>query len=137
MLYPLELIRSKSALVSGSLISMLTIVKSLPSGYSRDLQDLKPALWNASKATINVLQIMTSVVNSLEIHEEKMREMVLNSGRYFCGYCRTACSKKGDAFPLYPQGGWIVKESVLTGKPSLKLLRNEDIRKLWKKLNVI
>ncbi|NOJ28537.1 MAG: argininosuccinate lyase, partial [Nitrososphaera sp.] len=37
---PLELARSKAPIVSGKLLSMLGIVKSLPSGYSRDLQDI-------------------------------------------------------------------------------------------------
>ncbi|MDQ4056019.1 MAG: argininosuccinate lyase, partial [Thermoproteota archaeon] len=45
---PLELVRAKASSVLGNLVSILSIVKALPSGYSRDLQELKPHLWRAS-----------------------------------------------------------------------------------------
>ncbi|MDP9015177.1 MAG: argininosuccinate lyase, partial [Thermoproteota archaeon] len=41
---PLELTRSKAAIVTSNLVSLLGIVKALPSGYSRDLQDIKAPL---------------------------------------------------------------------------------------------
>ena len=39
---PLEIIRGKSGLLLGSMNSVFSIVKSLPTGYSRDLQEIKP-----------------------------------------------------------------------------------------------
>jgi argininosuccinate lyase len=45
---PLELTRSKSAIISSNLMAMLAIVKALPSGYSRDLQDIKMPLLASS-----------------------------------------------------------------------------------------
>ncbi len=41
---PLELLRSRTSIVHGMLIASLSIIKNLPSGYHRDLQDLKPLL---------------------------------------------------------------------------------------------
>ena len=49
----LEIIRAKSGLVMGSLVTMLSLVKSLPSGYSRDLQEFKPLLWKISTIALN------------------------------------------------------------------------------------
>ena len=71
---PLELTRAKSALVTGNLISMLGIVKALPSGYSRDLQDIKPPLFDASLTALDTIKIMSGVVRSLQINKKRMHE---------------------------------------------------------------
>jgi argininosuccinate lyase len=70
---PLELIRAKAAVVTSNLVSMLGIVKALPSGYSRDLQDIKPPLLESSDITLDTIKIMDSVVRSLQINKERMR----------------------------------------------------------------
>ena len=70
----LELVRAKAALVLGNLVTMFSTVKSLPSGYSRDLQDLKPSLWKTSSTALESLKIMTGLVRSLYIHKERMEE---------------------------------------------------------------
>ena len=40
----LEIIRGKTGLVSGVFQSISSIMKGLPSGYSRDLQEIKPSI---------------------------------------------------------------------------------------------
>ncbi len=70
---PLELIRAKAAIVAGNLSSTLGIVKGLPSGYSRDLQDIKPPLLEASAVTLNTIRITEGVVRSLQINKERMQ----------------------------------------------------------------
>lgn len=69
---PLELTRSKAAIVTSNLVSMLGIVKGLPSGYSRDLQDIKAPLLGASAITLHTIKIMDRVVRSLQINKERM-----------------------------------------------------------------
>src|SRR5215218_8628609 len=69
---PLELTRSKAAIVTSNLVSMLGIVKALPSGYSRDLQDIKAPLLGASAITLHTIKIMDRVVRSLQINKERM-----------------------------------------------------------------
>jgi argininosuccinate lyase len=66
------LTRSKAAIVTSNLMSMLGIVKALPSGYSRDLQDIKAPLLGASAITLHTIKIMDSVVRSLQINKERM-----------------------------------------------------------------
>ncbi len=70
---PLELTRSKAAIVTSNLVSMLGIVKALPSGYSRDLQDIKAPLLRSSAITLETIKIMDYIVRSLQIKKERMR----------------------------------------------------------------
>jgi len=69
---PLELIRSKTAIVIGNLTSVMTILKSLPSGYTRDLQDTKIPFWNSIDITKSSLEIMRDIIDSLAIKKDKM-----------------------------------------------------------------
>jgi argininosuccinate lyase len=76
---PLELTRAKAAIVTSNLVSILGIVKALPSGYSRDLQDIKPPLLGASVITLDTIKIMDGVVKSLQINKERMRQAASTS----------------------------------------------------------
>ena len=69
---PLELIRAKSAIVTGHFMAMAGIVKGLPSGYSRDLQDMKPQLFESSATSLATLKMMNGVVRSLQLNKERM-----------------------------------------------------------------
>ena len=76
---PLELIRAKAAIVTSNLVSMLGIVKALPSGYSRDLQDVKPPLLGASATTLDAIKVIDGAVRSLQVNKEKMRQAASTS----------------------------------------------------------
>ena len=58
------------------MISVFSIVKSLPTGYRRDLQEIKPALWEASRSVQDSLQIMKMVIDSIYVHRERMEQIV-------------------------------------------------------------
>ncbi len=68
----LELIRGKSARVAGRLSGALTLIKGLPLGYDRDLQEDKPALFDGVETTHEALQIAARVVRTLRIHPGRM-----------------------------------------------------------------
>ena len=76
---PLELTRSKAAIVTSNLVSMLGIVKALPSGYSRDLQDIKPPLLSASATTLDAIKVIDGTVRSLKVNKQKMRQAASTS----------------------------------------------------------
>lgn len=76
---PLELTRAKAAIVTSHLVSMLGIVKALPSGYSRDLQDVKPPLLGASATTLDAIRVIDGAVRSLKVNKEKMRQAASTS----------------------------------------------------------
>lgn len=71
---PLELTRSKTAIVTSNLVSILGIVKALPSGYSRDLQDIKAPLLGASAISLDTIRIMDHIVRSLHVKKERMQQ---------------------------------------------------------------
>lgn len=76
---PLELTRAKAAIVTSNLVSMLGIVKALPSGYSRDLQDVKPPLLGASATTLDAIKVIDGAVRSLKVNRDKMRQAASTS----------------------------------------------------------
>jgi argininosuccinate lyase len=69
----LELIRGKAATVLGRLTGMLALVKGLPLGYDRDLQEDKGALFSTVDTTREALAVAARVAATLRIHPEKMR----------------------------------------------------------------
>jgi argininosuccinate lyase len=69
----MELVRGKSARVVGGLVTLLTLVKSLPLTYNRDLQEDKEPLFDAFDTTISCLQITRGVLGTATFHGDKMR----------------------------------------------------------------
>jgi argininosuccinate lyase len=76
---PLELTRSKTALLIGNVVTTLTLLKSLPSGYSRDLQDLKLIFWTSFEIVTSSLRILTSIFESIRVRKDVMMETVRSS----------------------------------------------------------
>ena len=70
----LELTRGKTSHVIGNLTSMLSTIQGLPSGYSRDLQQINPSIWSASKITISALLVMESMLKSVIINKKNMKK---------------------------------------------------------------
>jgi argininosuccinate lyase len=69
----LELIRGKTGEVYGALLSLLTLLKGIPTGYNRDLQQVKPPLWRGVEETGESLAIMKGVVETMKIKRERLR----------------------------------------------------------------
>jgi argininosuccinate lyase len=68
----LELVRAKSGRMLGHLVSMLTVLKGLPSGYNRDLQEDKEALFDALDTVTKEVPLMTGIVRTLKANRERM-----------------------------------------------------------------
>jgi argininosuccinate lyase len=71
-----ELTRGKVGVVYGRLMQILTMLKALPSGYNRDLQEDKPPLWDALDCTELCLRAVTEMVRTVTLNTERMRELV-------------------------------------------------------------
>jgi argininosuccinate lyase len=65
-----EVIRGKSGRVFGDLIALLTIVKSLPLAYNRDLQEDKPPVFDALDNVKMCLEVINEMVCSLKFVKE-------------------------------------------------------------------
>jgi argininosuccinate lyase len=69
----LELVRGKAARVDGDLLRLLVMMKSLPAGYQKDMQEDKEAVFDAADTAALSLQVMTGVVGGLGLQREAMR----------------------------------------------------------------
>ncbi|MCW4032724.1 MAG: argininosuccinate lyase [Candidatus Bathyarchaeota archaeon] len=70
----LELIRAKTSIVYGNLVELLTIMKGLPTGYNRDLQETKPPLRMSFQITKDTLELLTRIFSSIIINKERIRK---------------------------------------------------------------
>ncbi len=68
----LELIRGRTGRAYGSLMALMTIVKGLPTGYNRDLQEDKYHLFTAHDSTLLCLQVAAEVVDHSAFNEQRM-----------------------------------------------------------------
>lgn len=67
-----ELIRGKSGRVYGALFNLLTIMKSLPLTYNKDLQEDKEPLLDTVKTLRRVLTIAVPLITTLKVNSERM-----------------------------------------------------------------
>jgi argininosuccinate lyase len=67
-----ELVRGKTGRVFGDLISLLTVMKSLPLAYNRDMQEDKTALFSTVDILSECLEIYIKMLPKLKINIEAM-----------------------------------------------------------------
>lgn len=67
-----EIIRGKSKKIMAYAFSISSIVFSLTSGYSRDLQETKELVIEGIKETMKILDVMIEVIDNIDIDEEKV-----------------------------------------------------------------
>ncbi|MBZ5556640.1 MAG: argininosuccinate lyase [Acidobacteriia bacterium] len=67
---PLELVRGKSGRAIGHLMGLLTTIKGLPTGYNKDLQEDKEAVFGAEDTLAGCLAVVRSVVHGLTLNRE-------------------------------------------------------------------
>ena len=68
---PLELVRGKSGRAIGHLVGLLTTMKGLPTGYNKDLQEDKEAVFGAEDTASGCLAVVRSVVAGLTLDRER------------------------------------------------------------------
>ncbi|MGA7921850.1 MAG: argininosuccinate lyase [Candidatus Acidiferrales bacterium] len=68
-----ELIRGKTGRIYGSLMALLTVCKGLSSGYQRDLQEDKEALFNAQDQALSLTQIACATLAATRFRQERLR----------------------------------------------------------------
>ncbi len=69
-----ELIRGKSGRVTGSLVTLITLMKGLPLTYNRDLQEDKEPVFDAVDTVSASLAIMAELLANLTFNTERMQE---------------------------------------------------------------
>ncbi len=109
-----ELARGSGGRVLGDLVSMLATLKGLPSGYSKDLQDDKRALFNAVDMLLLVLPAMAGAVAELRFDTVRMRAAV--TGGMMATDLADYLVRKGAAFrEAHGAVGRLVREAEEAG----------------------
>ncbi len=69
-----ELIRGKSGRVYGNLFGLLTVMKSLPLAYNKDLQEDKEGMFDTADTILTSLDVMAGMLSTLSVNESIMAE---------------------------------------------------------------
>jgi len=75
----LELIRSRSSKIVSNLFNAVMIVKSIPTGYFRDFQDLKPLLESSFDLLLSIIEMFTGIFSTIQINKINLRKAVNGS----------------------------------------------------------
>ena len=67
-----ELVRGKSGRLTGNLVSLLTMLKGLPTGYNRDLQEDKGTLFDSVDTLIMVLPAVEGTIGGAEFQPHRI-----------------------------------------------------------------
>ena len=73
-----ELIRGKTGRITGTLVSLLTTLKGLPTSYQRDLQEDKEALFVAHDQILSMLGVASGALASSKFREDRLRRAASN-----------------------------------------------------------
>jgi argininosuccinate lyase len=68
-----ELVRGKSGRVYGNLVSLLTVMKSLPLAYNKDMQEDKEPLFDSIDTVKGSLKIFVSMIAEMKVKADNMR----------------------------------------------------------------
>jgi len=71
-----ELARGKAGRLVGNLMSVLTLLKGLPTSYNRDLQEDKEPLFDTVDTLLLTLPAVAGAVATAELRPERMREVM-------------------------------------------------------------
>ncbi|MGI0033004.1 MAG: argininosuccinate lyase [Nitrososphaeraceae archaeon] len=135
---PLELMRSKAAIVIGNLASIMTILKSLPSGYSRDLQDIKIPFWNSIEIGSSSLVMMRDIIDSLQVKKEAMAKASDIGYAVSLDIAELLVLKHKLPFrTAHNLVGALVSKSIGKDNASLKLLSTREVKEILDKMKIL
>ncbi len=125
----LELIRGRCGLIYGDLVALLTILKGLPIGYNRDLQEDKRIVFRSYDTVSACLTMAAAIVSSASFIKENI-EPTLERGFLDATSLAEYLVTKGVAFRTAHQVvGALVARCEKEGKNSLSQLKAEDFQK--------
>lgn len=71
-----ELVRGKTGRVYGNLFGLLTVLKSLPLAYNKDMQEDKEGMFDTVKTLQGALQLFAPMVATMKVRKDRMRQAV-------------------------------------------------------------
>jgi argininosuccinate lyase len=122
----LELVRGKAARVDAALLRLLVLLKGLPAGYQKDLQEDKEAVFDAADTAEGSVAVMTGVMRGLGLATGAMRAAAGREEMMAAGLA-VALAREGMPFrKAHHVVGALVGESQRSGR-SLKAVAFERL----------
>ena len=111
-----ELVRGTTGRVYGDLVTLLTMMKSLPLAYNKDMQEDKEALFDAIDTVNMCLPVFTAMVDTMKVLPLNMLKAA-NGGFINATDCADYLTKKGMPFrQAYTIVGKLVNHCIQTGQ---------------------
>ena len=124
----LELTRGKTSQVIGNLMSVLSTVKGLATGYGRDLQEIKPSIWSTSKISVSTLIVLKSMLLTLNVNEKNMKKAA-ESGYLIALDIAEKLVQQGVSFRTSHNIVGKLVQTALQSKKQLSKLTSSEIKK--------
>lgn len=125
----LELVRGKAARVDGALLRLLVLLKGLPAGYQKDLQEDKEAVFDAVDTATGSVAVMTGVIAGLALERNVMREAAAREEMMAAGLA-VALAREGMPFrKAHGVVGSLVARAQKSGR-SLKAVAADELAEL-------
>lgn len=122
-----ELVRGKTGRVYGSLMGFLTVMKSLPLAYNKDMQEDKEQVFDAVDTVKKCLPVFTAMISTMKTLPENMRRAA-SGGFINATDCADYLVKKGMPFrDAYTHVGHLVNYCISNGK-TLETLTLEEYK---------
>lgn len=74
----LEVIRARMSYILSNFVASATIMKSLPSSYNLDFQEITPRLWESMETITSALSIFSKLINHLRVNKEVLNKPSFN-----------------------------------------------------------
>ena len=101
----LELVRGKAARVDGDLLRLLVLLKGLPAGYQKDLQEDKEAVFDAADTDAGSVAVMTGVVAGPRPRARGHARAPRRAEEMMAAGLAVALAREGHALPQGPPRG--------------------------------
>ena len=122
-----ELVRGKTGRVYGDLVTLLTVMKSLPLAYNKDMQEDKEPLFDAIDTVKQCLPVFAAMVDTMTVLPKNMAKAA-SGGFINATDCADSLVKKGMPFrEAYMIVGRLVNMCIRSGE-SLDTLPLKDFR---------
>jgi argininosuccinate lyase len=123
-----ELIRGRTGRVYGQLVNLLTTMKALPLSYNRDLQEDKPALFDAMDTVTASLHVLTELMRRLKVNRERLKQAAEGGGLLATELADYLVSKGVPFREAHGITGRVVRSALEQGR-ELRSLTLEELRR--------
>jgi argininosuccinate lyase len=124
-----ELLRGKTGRITGSLISLLTTLKGLPTGYQRDLQEDKEPLFAAHDQVSDMLSVANGAISTTKFNAERLRAAASEPSLLATDAADYLVRRSMPFRQAHDVIGKVLREAERQGKPWTQLSL-DDLRKV-------